>query len=353
MTGEWLANCQACSVPEIACVFNRAGIEFHQVSGWLDDNEAWGEVFEWIEAANVAKLMQNNRMGILGRYYTGMLDVYSDPTQHIAFFGGHVQLVEMTELKSLRETVSEADIINKIKAFQELFDVSPECENEEIIRAAKTAVALDKLVEKHGLGSMAYYYEGTPGSEEENIITSVIAGNSILTANHVPVAGECEIKNVQAMKILDAFNAGGSFSEFYGLDFNDDIVMLGHDGPGHLAIAEGRVKLKPLKIYHGKPGKGLSVEMKVKNGKVTVLSVVQTRQGTLQFLVAEGECVEGPILEIGNTNSRYKFPIGVKKFINDWSKAGPAHHCAIGLGHIASKIQKLAEILRIEVIQVC
>ena len=179
-------------------------------------------------------------------------------------------------------------------------------------------------------------------------MTSVIAGTSLLTARHVPVAGECEIKNAMAIKIMDAFGAGGSFSEFYAMDFDESVILMGHDGPGHIAIAEGKPILKPLGVFHGKPGKGLSVEMKVKTGPVTLLAVVQTREGRLKLLAAEGEAVPGPILEIGNTNSRYKFPLGVKGFIEAWSREGPAHHCAIGVGHIASKLEKLASFLGLE-----
>jgi L-arabinose isomerase len=353
MTGEWLAHCQACSAPEIASVFNRAGIAYHLVTGTLDDSQTWGEIGDWIAAAQAAAVMRQNRVGTLGHYYGGMLDVYSDMTQHSAVFGCHFEMLEMCEVQALRAEVNKEQIDVKIAEFHDKFEVQPQCSMPELLRAAKTSVALDQIVENHALGSLAYYYEGTNGSEYEDIVTSMIAGNSLLTARGVPVAGEYEIKNVQAMKLMDAFGAGGSFSEFYGMDFNDDIVMLGHDGPGHIAIADGPVKLVPLPLYHGKPGKGVSIEMRVKNGPVTLLSVVQDRQGRLKLLVAEGESVPGPILHIGNTNSRYRFSLGAREFVNRWCQAGPAHHCAIGLGHLAGRLEKLATLFDIECLRVC
>lgn len=352
MTGEWLAHCQACSVPEIANVFNRSDIQYDFVTGYLDDDLAWDEIAQWIDATHVAQVMRSNRMGVLGHYYNGMLDVYTDLTSQSALFGTHFELLEMCELKKLRDEASPQEIESKVQEFHQAFDVVESCDEYEINRAAKTSVALDKLVETHKLGSLAYYYEGTDGNEYENIVTSVIAGNTLLTGKNVPVAGECEVKNAQAMKIMDAFGAGGSFSEFYAMDFNDDIVMLGHDGPAHFTIAEGVVQLVPLPVYHGKPGKGLSIEMTVKHGDVTLLSVVQGKDKVF-LLVAEGESVPGPVLHIGNTNSRYRFPIGARAFIDQWSKQGPAHHCAIGVGHLAKKIKKLAYLLNIEAVQIC
>ncbi|WP_298763497.1 L-fucose/L-arabinose isomerase family protein [uncultured Polaribacter sp.] len=352
MTGEWLAHCQACSVPEFANVFNRAGMDYEFVTGYLGEQFVWDEIEDWIDATKVASVMQNNRLGVLGHYYAGMLDVYSDLTKQSAAFGTHIEIVEMCEVKKYRDAVTSVEIDEKLEEFKNTFEVLDACEDEELIRAAKTSIALDKLVGNHDLGSLAYYYEGENANEYENIVTSVIAGNTLLTGKNVPVAGEYEVKNAQAMKIMDAFGVGGSFSEFYAMDFNDDIVMLGHDGPAHFAIAEGNVQLVPLPVYHGKPGKGLSIQMTVKHGPVTLLSVVEGKDDVF-LLVAEGESVEGPVLQIGNTNSRYRFSIGARNFMNEWSKQGPSHHCAIGVGHIANKIEKLGNILNLRVVKIC
>jgi len=354
MTGEWLANCQACPVPEIANVFNRCRIPFFQVSGMLEnDPAAWGEISEWIEAARVAHVMEHNRLGVMGNYYGGMLDIYSDLTQQCAYFGGHIEILEVEELAALRRDVGQSDLKRKVAEFRARLDVQPDCSAEELERAARTSVALDRLVEIHALGSLAYYHKGVGSVENEDAISSIILGTSLLTARGVPVAGEYEIKNAQAMKIMDSFGAGGSFTEYYAVDYNNDVILMGHDGPGHIAISEGRTKVRPLEVFHGKVGRGLSVEMSVKHGPVTLLSVVQTVDGKLQLLMAEGECVAGPILEIGNTNSRYRFSVGARNFMNQWNVHGPAHHCAVGVGHIASKLKKFGALLGMECTQVC
>jgi len=353
MTGDWLAYCSACPVPELANVFKRAGVRFHQITGVLeDDPETWCEVDAWVEAARVAAGMNGNRLGLMGHYYSGMLDIQSDATLQCVTFGTHIEHLEVDELSALRREVSAPQIQARLAEFDRVFAVQPDCAAEDLVQAARTSVALDRLVAEYRLGSLAYYYKGTGIAENETTIASIILGTSLLTARGVPVAGEYEVKNVQAMKIMDLFGSGGSFTEYYAMDFKDDVVLMGHDGPGHIAIAEGRTKVRPLKVYHGKVGKGVSVEMAVKLGPVTLLSIIESAGGRLALLCAEGESVPGPILEIGNTNSRYWFACGAREFVNRWNAHGPAHHCAVGVGHIAGKIAKLGLLLGLEVVKV-
>jgi L-arabinose isomerase len=354
MTGEWLAHCGSCPVPEIANVFRRVGVPFFEVTGMIDDDAvAWDEMLDWTHAARVANVLQHNRMGLMGHYYSGMLDIATDLTRLCGVFGCQVEMLEVDELSGLRLAVNDAEIKRQVEEFRQLFDIQPDCDPRELDRAAATAVGLDRLASGYGLNSLAYYYQGTGNVANKDTMDTIILGTSLLSARNIPVAGEYEVKNSVAMKIMDSFGVGGSFTEFYAVDFNTDEVLMGHDGPGHLAIAEGRVKVRPLREYHGKTGQGLSIEMQVKHGPITMLSVVEDAQYGYKLLMAEGASVEGSVLEIGNTNSHYRFSLGAREFMHQWNSHGPAHHCAVGVGHIAGKLEKLGALLGIPAVRVC
>jgi L-arabinose isomerase len=280
-----------------------------------------------------------------------MLDIYTDMTLQSAIFGTHLEILEVDELSALRHEAQASEIAARVAEFRDIFDVQSSCATEDLAEAARTSVALDRLVERHRLGSLAYYYQGTGVPENEATMSSIILGTSRLTGCGVPVAGEYEVKNVQAMKILDLLGVGGSFTEYYAMDFSANVVLMGHDGPGHLRIAQGKAKVRPLNVYHGKVGRGVSVEMAVRHGPVTLLSVIE-RNGELAFLCAEAESVAGPILEIGNTNSRYRFACGAREFVTRWNAHGPAHHCAVGIGHVTATLDKLGALLGLEVIRI-
>jgi L-arabinose isomerase len=354
MTGEWLAWCSACPMPEIANVFARAGIPFRQVTGALEDDAAcWQQIEDWVHAAEVMHALEHCRIGLMGHYYSGMLDIATDLTKLCAVFGPQIEMLEVDELSALRGSAGADEIARVRDRFLEVFDVEAGCDPEELRRAARTAAALDAFVERYRLGAMAYYYKGCGVAANEDTMSSIILGTSLLTGRGIPVAGEYEVKNVLAMKIMDRLGVGGSFSEFYGVDFRDDVVLMGHDGPGHPGIAAGKVKVRPLRVYHGKVGHGLSVEMQVAHGPVTLLSVAEDPQHGFKLVVAEGASEPGPILEIGNTNSRYRFVPGARGFLEAWNAQAPAHHCAIGIGQVAEKVRKLASLLGVGFVRVC
>jgi L-arabinose isomerase len=354
MTGEWLAFCGACPVPEIANVLRRLDIPFQQVTGMLEnDPGCWADLEGWLTAASVAKALGHCRMGLMGHYYSGMLDIATDLAQVSGRFGTHVEILEVDQLSALRREVLTTETRSKVDRFREFFDVDPECSQEELERAATTAVALDKLVANNALDMLAYYYMGSGIAENQDTMSSIILGTSMLTGSGTPVAGEYEVKNLLGMKIMDELGAGGSFTEYYAMDYDADHVLMGHDGPGHTRIAQDKIRVRPLQVFHGKVGRGLSLEMSIQHGPVTLLSVVEDKDRGFSLLVAEGESVPGPILEIGNTNSRYRFSRGARGFVEAWNARGPAHHCAMGIGSCAGQLHKIADLMNFGFTQIC
>lgn len=356
-TGEWLANCCACCVPEISCAFARARIQFNVVSGMLfDDERAWREIREWCEAAGVMRSLQYGRIGFLGHTYPGMLDMYSDFTMHHAQLGVHIELLEMDDLQKRVQSATEAEVEAKKAEARQLFEfaepgkdpIARPIHDEDFDWAARVAVGLDKLVADFDLDGLTYYYRGLDGNEYERLGAGMIMGNSMLTARGIPASGEGDLKTCVAMLIMDRFEAGGSYTEFYAMDFVDNFLLMGHDGPGHIAISDTKPVLRGLGLYHGKRGYGVSVEFNVKTGPITILGMTQTADGRLKMVAAEGESIPGPILRIGNTNSRLKFPLDPATFMNRWCEEGPTHHCALGVGHQISKIEKLARLMGLE-----
>jgi L-arabinose isomerase len=356
-TGEWLANCSACCVPEIAGAFTRARIPYRTVTGTLlDGDPAWEMLGEWLDAAHAARSLRTARLGFLGHTYPGMLDLYSDFTQVHAQTGAHVEVLEIDDLVARVESADLDAIERKGEEIRATFDlaeagvdpIAGEITPEVFEWSARVAVGLDRLVEDFELDGLTYYYRGVGGNVAERVSAGLIVGNSLLTARGVPASGEGDLKTNIAMLLLDRLGSGGSYTEFYALDFDDEFVLMGHDGPGHLAIAEGRPVARALELYHGKSGAGLSIEMKVRLGPVTILGVTQTADGRLKLIAAEGESIAGPTFRIGNTNSRIRFRSGPAAFFDAWCAEGPTHHVALGVGHQLSRVRKVADLLGLE-----
>ncbi|MGN7479149.1 L-arabinose isomerase family protein [Solibacillus silvestris] len=375
--GEWLAQCVACPIPEFTNVLHRANIQYVVISGLLgldqqlpnvlsgevtnhrsEAKRAWYEILEWVLAAKVKRNLQETTIGFLGNTYSGMLDMYSDFTMVQAQTGVHIEVLEMCDLDALLKDVDSTMIEEKQKEMLDIFNISEDSSFDPLVRkpteeqlnwACKTAAALQLLVESKKLDALTYYYHGASGNKYEQLQSGFILGHSLLTANGIPCAGEGDLKTAIAMKICDILQIGGSYSEIVATDYDRETILLGHDGPFHLKIADGKPILRGMGVYHGKQGTGVSVEAKVKTGPVTTLGVTQTVDGKLKFIVSEGQSTDDEIMLIGNTQTHLKFDLPPDLYMEKWFKEAPTHHCALAIGHNASVIKKVAYMLNIPV----
>ncbi len=353
-----LCNDDFCSVPEFTGVAIRMGRKAPPVIlGTLhDDPLAEAEIRQWCQIAKVLHDLQRARIGHFGHPIEHMLDMQTDQAALTAAFGCHIVQTEADDLLRLERTVSDAEIADKRDQILALFD-TPEPDSdpltmkltdEDLHVAARVAVALDRFVDEHRLDGLAYYYAAQEGSRLRQLVTNLIVGNSLLTAAGFPMCGESDLKTCIAMMIMDRLEIGGSFAEFHPIDFREGFVLVGHDGPHHINIAEGKPVLRSLLKYHGKPGFGAGVEFKIKEGPITMLSIGVTYGGKFKFVIAEGESVGGPIPPTGNTNTRGFFQPDVRTFLKRWVAEGPTHHFALGVGNHADTLEKVAEVLDIE-----
>lgn len=374
-TGEWLAHCGACPVPEISNAFNRAGIKYRVVNGLLglgytpeismtDENtagrpeavRAWKKIEEWVLAAKVKRNLMGARFGFLGNTYSGMLDMYSDFTMFQGQTGAHLEVLEMCDLDRHLQAVTEEEVKNKRKEIEEFFVISEndaadplaqKPTDEQLDWSAKVAAAQEKMVEEFDLDALTYYYHGAPGGHYEDVQGGFIVGHSLLTAKGVPCAGEGDLKTCLAMKICDIIGQGGSFCEIVTTDYEDGTILLGHDGPFHLKIAKGKPILRGMGLYHGKQGTGVSVEAKVRAGDITNLACTQTADGKLKFIITEAESTDGQIMTIGNTQTPVKFKSDPDAYMDKWFAEAPTHHFAMSVGHNAEIFKKAADLLEI------
>ncbi|GAB3916986.1 L-fucose/L-arabinose isomerase family protein [Larkinella terrae] len=353
-----LYNDDICSLPEFAGVAVRMGKKVPQtiIGTLFDDPAADAEIEEYCRIATVLHDLKTSKIGHIGHPIEAMLDMHSDSTMLTAHFGVHIVQCEAHEIVSQYQQATENEIErvqDRILAFFDTPDpvsdpISEKLRDSDLRIAAQVAVALEKFVKAKKLDGLAYYYDGPEGSDTRVVMSNLIVGNSLLQGAGFPMCGESDLKTCIAMLIMERLGIGGSFAEFHPVDFKEDFVLVGHDGPHNIAIADGQPVLRSLKKYHGKPGFGAGVEFKIKQGPITMLSISSTYEGKMKFIIAEGESLAGPIPPTGNTNTRGFFKPDVRTFLKRWIKAGPTHHFALGVGHHAETIQKIADYLKIE-----
>lgn len=348
-TWTCLANAGICPIPELAGVFLRSGIPHRIVTGHLyDDEVAWAEVEGWCRAVAATTPLRRGRFGMLGHSYPGMIDMSTDVGVVSSQLGAHVEILEIEDVRDRARAATDDAVSQVLERSRTMLRFDHDISHEGLDTGARIAAGMQALVDDFTLDGLAYYYRGSGGDEVERLASNMILGNTLLTSDGIPAAGEGDLKTALAMKLMHGLTGGGSFTEFNAMDFRENFFLMGHDGPAHLGVSDGNAMLTELAVFHGKAGRGLAVQMRAKAGPVTVLGMTQTADGRLKLVAAEGESLPGRVPEIGNSQHRIRFDDDLRGWFEAWCATGPTHHVALGLGHRVGDIEKAAWLLGLQ-----
>jgi L-arabinose isomerase len=351
-TGDWLSYAGSAGLPEMCVALERLGMPARSVSGYLDDDRAWSKIARYMRAASVVASLRRARFGLLGNLYPGMFDIASNITSGYATYGGHVEILEIDDLRRLYDSVTDEQTEAKLAVVHNSFSIADDTDGENLRFQARVSVALDALVDEYDLDTLSYFHMGNSDDIYSQLATGFPIGATLLTSRGVPTATEFELRASVAMYVTGMLGGGGTLTEGQALDFDRGHVELGHNDAVDATITSQTPRLRSLAVFHGKSGGGVSVEATIRPGPVTQFSIGELHDGRLRFIASEGTAVPGPAISIGNTTTRIDFGVDPGDWTDAWAQSGSTHHWSMGIGHLASDIEVVADLLGAEFVRV-
>jgi len=351
-TSEYLLHEGPCCIPEYAGTLVRLGKPFRVISGHFGQDRLWQELGADIRGAAAARAFRALTFGVIGNTYTGMTDMPVDEHRVLRATGRLLARPEIEEVAEAYRRVTEAQLQDMYGQFRAMYEVDATVTDEHLRFSAQVAVAYDEVIRKHDISAFGYYWWG----EQELMVQ--LRSQSALAVSRLAALGrpgvtEGDVKTAMAMKIQDLFGAGGMFLEFFAFDYDADMLLVGHDGPSNINVADGKPRLQHLEVHHGKTGHGLGIDFRMKQGPVTLMNLTQFDAGdTFKLIYSVAEVVPGPILNIGNPNCRLKLQQPLHKFMDAWCQQGPSHHLSLGLGDTSRETEAFAEAMGFKCVRV-
>jgi len=351
-TATYLYHEGVCCVPEYSGTLISLGKKFRVLTGHFGQERFWKEVKADCLGAAGARTFKGLNFGVLGNTYTNMTDMPVDEHRILKATSRLLKRPEVEEIEEAYRRVTKAQLEDMYRQFREMYDIDATVTNEHLKFSAQAAAAYDEIIRRHDISAFGYYWWG-----EKELITQLRSQSALavsrLAAIGRPGVTEGDVKTAMAMKIMDLLGGGGMFLEFFSMDFDENFILMGHDGPSNINVAEGRPKLQHLAVHHGKTGHGLGIDFKMRTGQITLLNLTQFDAGeTFKLLYTVAEVIPGPILNIGNPNCRVRVQKPIHEFMNDWCQQAPCHHIALGIGDHAEELEAFAEAMKFRAMRI-
>lgn len=342
----------ACPIPEYSCTLVALNRKFKVITGCFEQDELWKQIRSDCMGAAAAKAFTRCRFGVIGNTYTDMVDMPVDEHRVLRATGQLICRPEIQEVEEAYDSVTEAQLQSMFRQFRDFYEVEETVLEDHMCESARIAAAFDTVIRRHHIDAFGYYWWGRTEKITELRAQSALAV-SRLTALGVPGVTEGDIKAAMAMKILCFLGGGGMFVEFFSVDYKENFILMGHDGPSNVDLAQGKPKLQHMKIHHGKTGEGLGIDFLIREEECTLLNLTQAgTEKTFKLIYTVGDVVGGDILHIGNPNCRVRIQKPIPQFFNEWCTQGPGHHSALGIGDLSKEIETFAEAMDFECVKV-
>lgn len=353
--GDWLGVAISCAaLPEMTASLRRAGKRFDIVTGHLDgDAELAARLAQWLDAASVRATVRTRSFGLLGRPYPGMTDLYLDETAFFSRFGVHTKHLNWDDVAAAAAGVDATSVGARLPALRRAFEIPADVEGPPLEGVARVLAGFDRLIEAEKLCALPNHYEGAVRDDHAPVLAASNPAFSVLMAEGIACPVEADIKTALAMLMLKAVAGTATLAELYSMDFNDDLVILGHSGAADVTISARRPTLRHSAVFHGKSGSGFLTQTYPRAGPLTLLSLTQGAEGDFYLVAAEGEVEDGPPMQLGDTNCRVRFPLGLRGFVNAWAEAGPTHHAVMAPGRRVDSLKLVAKLFDLELRVIC
>ena len=350
---SWLGEGYACgAVGEMVADLERFGKRHAVITGVSEGGDAavQTEIEDWCRAAQVRRRFRDTNLAQIGRPYPGMMDLYIDESNLYRRMHLYTKQFDWEKMWVIADTLADGDIIRaKAQEILDTFDIEGGGSIEEVWEMARYVAAFEQWVKEEKIGLIASHYDGFAAGKAGVLDSMLIPAFSMLIKQGTACAVEGDIKVAMAMSMLKTISGTGQLAEMYSIDFNDDIVLIGHSGSGDADISEKKPTMKKVPVFHGKTGGGYLTQFYPRLGPVTYLAITQNGDGHFKFIAAEGMNEAGKILSIGDTNMRTRFACGAREFVTRWSECGPTHHFAAAAGRQIDTVLKIAKLYNVPI----
>lgn len=345
-----MLNSGMAGVPEMTSALLRMNRPFWMVTSLMDDPAGQRKLAEYIAAAGVMRRLKTARIGILGHAFEGMTDLMIDQLSLRQFVGPVCWPVEPEKVSVAMEAVGKADLQALIQKERGRYRIDMDAALFE--RSCRLALALEKVTRDGKFDAMASFDQVWLTDPRVGIIPAYATGR--LCELGFPCSTEADVATATAMLMLQALTGQATFLENYVIDFQQDAMILSHDGHGNPALAAkpGDVRIKNSIYYKGVHGFGASFEYAYAPGPVTNLALVNVG-GRWRLNIAEGEALAIRPRPVAAPQMLFKpKSLPIAEWCNAWCLAGSPHHMALAYGHLAGRIRTYAQMQGLDVVEI-